>query len=57
MKNAGLDREKDLKLHFTGTHDAVLKAVVADKADIGFLDSAILEGSEAAGRSCQDHGY
>ncbi len=45
LKNAGLDREKDVKLEFTGAHDAVLKTVVADKADIGFLDSAIFEGS------------
>lgn len=47
MQNAGLDKEKDVKLVFTGAHDAVLKAVVAGKADIGFLDSAIFEGSLA----------
>lgn len=45
MKNAGLDRQKDLTMIFTGAHDAVLKAVTAEKADIGFLDSAIFEGS------------
>jgi len=45
MQNAGLDREKDLTLQFTGAHDAVLKTVVAKRADIGFLDSAIFEGS------------
>lgn len=45
LKNAGLDREQDVKLAFTGAHDAVLKTVVAGKADIGFLDSAIFEGS------------
>jgi phosphonate transport system substrate-binding protein len=45
MKNAGLDREKDVKLVFTGSHDAVLAAVANKKADIGFLDSAIFEGS------------
>lgn len=45
LKNAGLDREKDVKLVFTGAHDAVLKAVTSGSADIGFLDSAIFEGS------------
>ncbi len=45
MKNAGLDRKKDLTLNFTGAHDAVLKTVAAKKADIGFVDSAIFEGS------------
>lgn len=47
FQSAGLDKEKDLNLVFTGAHDAVLKAVVAGKADIGFLDSAIFEGSLA----------
>lgn len=47
MKNAGLDREKDVKLVFTGAHDAVLKTVAAEKAEIGFIDSAIFEGSLA----------
>jgi phosphonate transport system substrate-binding protein len=45
MKNAGLDRKNDLTLVFTGAHDAVLKTVAAKKADIGFVDSAIFEGS------------
>ncbi|MDF2628265.1 MAG: phosphonate transporter substrate-binding protein [Symbiobacteriaceae bacterium] len=45
MKNAGLDRQKDVQLVFTGAHDAVLKTVAAGKADIGFVDSAIFEGS------------
>ncbi|HYF79035.1 MAG TPA: phosphate/phosphite/phosphonate ABC transporter substrate-binding protein [Symbiobacteriaceae bacterium] len=45
MKNAGLDRTKDVSLVFTGAHDAVLKTVAAGKADIGFVDSAIFEGS------------
>lgn len=47
MKNAGLDREKDVKLVFTNAHDAVLKTVATNKADIGFIDSAIFEGSLA----------
>jgi len=45
MKNAGLDRQKDVTLVFTGAHDAVLKTVAAEKAAIGFVDSAIFEGS------------
>lgn len=47
VQNAGLDCEKDVKLVFTGAHDAVLKTVAAGKADIGFVDSAIFEGSLA----------
>lgn len=47
MQNAGLDRQKDVKLVFTGSHDAVLKTVVARRAEIGFVDSAIFEGSLA----------
>lgn len=47
MKNAGLDRQKDVRLVFAGSHDAVLKTVVARKAEIGFVDSAIFEGSLA----------
>jgi phosphonate transport system substrate-binding protein len=45
MKRAGLDRAKDLKLNFTGSHDAVLQTVSRGKADIGFVDSAIFENS------------
>ncbi len=45
LQNAGLNPKKDVKLIFTGAHDATLKTVAAQKADIGFLDSAIFEGS------------
>lgn len=45
LKRSGLDLEKDIKKRFTGKHDNVLKTVVAGQAPIGFLDSAIFEGS------------
>lgn len=47
LQNAGLDRTKDVNIVFTHAHDAVFKSVVARQADIGFLDSAIFEGSIA----------
>lgn len=47
LQRAGLDWQKDVTTVFTGGHDAVLAAVAADKADAGFLDSAIFEGSLA----------
>jgi phosphonate transport system substrate-binding protein len=45
MQRAGLDSKSDVDVVFTHAHDAVLKTVVAGKANIGFLDSAIFEGS------------
>jgi phosphonate transport system substrate-binding protein len=46
FKNAGVDVSKhEVTDVFTGAHDAVLKTVAANKTDIGFVDSAIFEGS------------
>lgn len=45
LKRAGLDLDKEIKKVFTMKHDNVLKTVVAGQAPIGFLDSAIFEGS------------
>ncbi len=56
MQRAGLTRvesrradpaKNEVELIFTGAHDATLLAVANKKADIGFVDSAILEGSLA----------
>lgn len=45
LKRAGVDPERDIQPHFTGSHDAVLLAVANGQADIGALDSAIFAGS------------
>ncbi len=50
IHRVGLSPDYDLRVQFVGTHDAVVEAVLADRADVGVVRTDTLEGMAAQGR-------
>ncbi|MCK7547693.1 diguanylate cyclase domain-containing protein [Marinobacter koreensis] len=47
LENAGVDARRENRFKLVGTHDRVVRAVLAGDADVGFVRSGILEQLEA----------
>lgn len=50
----GIDVEKEAKLMALGAHDKVVRAVLDDQADVGFLRTGVLESMLEAGEISED---
>ncbi|WP_221766063.1 PhnD/SsuA/transferrin family substrate-binding protein [Halomonas nitroreducens] len=50
LQQAGLDPQRDIQVHVTGSHDAVVKALLAGEVDAGFVRTGIIERLVEEGR-------